>query len=712
MAKVTVNTVDENSIQIRITGEKQAPTAEVVPGRDDLVLSIIPQKAAAQTEADEEIEVIATGEGEDNYFVPDANTATRTDTPIRDIPASIQVVPREVIRDQGATSTREAVRNVSGVTFSSAVGNRSEQFIMRGFTANRFLNGFREDFLSTRTQTDLANIERIEVLKGPASVLFGRAEPSGIINFITKQPLREPFYELSFTAGSFDFYRPALDFSGPLTDDKRLAYRLNVAYENAGSFRDFVDTERFFIAPTLSYRIGDNTTLSLEVSHLDDARPIDRGLVVLSNNQIADIPISRLLGKASDQQFAETRAVLYFDHRFNPNLSLRSAFRYTEASEKRPDGSLQISEESPDDRNFPVRDYFGTQLYEIYTFQNDLIANFNTGSVEHTVLLGLELARQSGSFSGKDRSAGTIDIFNPNYNFTFGEFENFSTEKTRINSFGIYLQDQIALLDNLILVLGGRFDTFRDESTSDGETTETEADAFSPRVGIVYQPIEPVSLYASYTRSFTPAFGTSASGEPFDPQRGTGYEIGVKTEIVKNRLFSTLAFYDTTLTNVLTTDPENDLFEIQTGEQNSKGIELDLSGEILPGWNIFAGYAYSDATITEDNTFEVGNRLNNVPRHNFNLWTTYTLQKSSLAGLGFGAGIFYVSERAGDLDNSFFVPDYTRVDAAIYYERENFRAALNLKNLFDIRYFEGAQYRESVIPGAPFTVLGTISVQF
>ena len=153
-------------------------------------------------------------------------------------------------------------------------------------------------------------------------------------------------------------------------------------------------------------------------------------------------------------------------------------------------------------------------------------------------------------------------------------------------------------------------------------------------------------------------------------------------------------------------------FSIQVGEQHSRGIELDLVGEILPGWNIFAGYAYTDATITEDNTFEVGNRLNNVPEHNFNLWTTYTLQRGKLSGLGFGAGIFYVGERAGDLDNSFFVDDYTRVDAAVYYKRENFRAALNFKNLFDVRYFVGSQDREQVIPGAPFTVLGTVSVEF
>ena len=713
---VSVTQIDNSSIRLTIIGETQAPSAEVVPSRQNLILSVTSEETTAETEPDEEIEIIATGEGEDDdYYVPDASTATRTDTPIRDIPASIQVVPREVIEDQGATNVREILRNVSGVTFSTASGGRGEQFIIRGFTAERFRNGFRDDFFSARTQTELANIDRVEVLKGPASVLFGRAEPSGIINFVTKQPLLDPYYELSFTAGDFSFYRPTLDFSGPLTADESLAYRLNVAYENAGSFRDGVQTERFFIAPTLTWQISSDTELTLEFSYLDDARPVDRGLVVLSDDEVADIPISTYLGDPEPKEdFGETRTELYLDHRFNPNLSLRSALRYTVATESGPGATLQITGPSEDDRNFPVEDFRGDQFYETFSFQNDLIGKFNTGSVKHTVLFGLEYTRRFNSFEGASRSAGTIDIFNPSTDFTFGPFEPFDPSEDRDNSFGIYLQDQIALLDNLQLVVGGRFDTFNGESENlaDGEITETEADAFSPRVGIVYQPIEPVSLYASYTRSFTPASGTNANAEPFEPQRGTGYEIGIKTEIVKDRLFSTIAFYDTTLTNVLTTDPENDLFEIQTGEQNSTGIELDLSGEILPGWNIFAGYAYTDATITEDNTFEVGNRLNNVPEHNFNLWTTYTLQKGNLSGLGFGAGIFYVGERAGDLDNSFFVDDYTRVDAAVYYERENFRAALNFKNLFDVRYFVGSQDREQVIPGAPFTVLGTVSVEF
>ena len=572
--KITVSEANENSIQVRITGENKRPSADIVPGRDDLVLSISPQDTTAESEPDEEIEIIATGEAEndDDYYVLDASRTLKTDTPLRDTPASVRVIPQQIIEDQSATNVREIVRNASGVNFSSASGSRGEQFIIRGFSAERFRNGFRDGFSSSRTEAELANIDRVEILKGPASILFGRAEPAGIVNLVTKQPLREPFYKIAFTAGSFDFYRPSLDFSAPLTENGNLAYRLNAAYENAGSFRDGVETERFFVAPTLSWQISPDTELTLEYSYLSDTRPVDRGIVVLSDNEVADIPFSSFLGDPDVREdFEENRTELYLDHRFNSSLSLRSLLRYTTAVEEGIGATSQIFGESEDDRNFPVFESTGYQFYETFTFQNDLIGKFNTGSVEHTVLFGLEYATEFDTFEGADRESGLINIFNADaFEPLTGPFDIvFDSSEDSIDSFGIYLQDQIALLDNLQLVVGGRFDTFNSESENitDGEIAETEADAFSPRVGIVYQPIEPVSLYASYTRSFTPVGGTDVNNETFDPERGTGFEIGVKTEIIKNKLSSTLALYDTTLTNVTTEDPDNPNFEVQTGEQ-------------------------------------------------------------------------------------------------------------------------------------------------
>lgn len=712
IARVSVIGLPGGQVQVEIVGTEVPPTAEVTASASGLTFAVTLGKTDTVQE-DAEVEITVTAEQADSeYFVPNASRTLRTDTPIRDTPSSVTVIPQQIIEDQGATNVRDIVRNAVGVDLANSDSNRGELFVIRGFSAERFRNGFRDDGSSSVTETELANIERVEVLRGPASILFGRAEPSGIINFVTKKPLREPSYEVGFTAGSFDFYRPTLDFTGPLTEDGSLAYRLNAAYENAGSFRDGIESERFFVAPTLSWKISDDTELGLEFSYLNDTRPVDSGLPVLSNDEVADIPFNTFLGDPDlRQDYEETRAEISLKHRFNDNLSLRSVLRYTNASEGGP--RIETSGESEDDRNLPIQEAITSPDEETYTVQTDLIAKFNTGEIKHTLLFGFEYVNTFEDNSVELRD-GTIDIFNPS-DITFpGGLEptfEFDLERRR-DSFGIYLQNQIAIFDNLQLVLGGRFDTFNNELIFNERTSETKADAFSPRVGIVYRPVEPVSLYASYTRSFTPVGGTDVDGEPFDPQRGTGFEVGVKTDIIKDRLFSTLAFYDTTLTNVTTSDPDNPDFSIQTGEQRSQGIELDIQGEILPGWNIFAGYAYTDAEVTEDNDIPVGNRLTNVPEHNFNLWTTYTLQEGDLAGLGFGAGIFYVGERAGDFDNSFFVDGYTRVDVAIYYKRKNLRFGLNFQNLFDAQFIEGVEDRRRLFPGAPFTVLGTVSVKF
>jgi iron complex outermembrane receptor protein len=274
------------------------------------------------------------------------------------------------------------------------------------------------------------------------------------------------------------------------------------------------------------------------------------------------------------------------------------------------------------------------------------------------------------------------------------------------------VQDQINVLDNLILLLGGRFDQVNSEERFGDFRQDIDDTAFSPRFGIVYQPNEILSLYASYSRSFVPVGGRNATNTPFEPTRGTQYEIGVKADFLEGRLSSTLAAYDITRSNITTPDPDNPNFSIQVGEQRGRGFDFDITGEILPGWNIIAAYSYLDAEITRDNTFEVGNRLNNIPQNSASLWTTYTIQAGDLRGLGFGAGVFFVDQRTGDLSNSFVLPSYTRFDAAVYYHRDNFRAALNLKNLFNTEYFAGSQSRFAVVPGAPFEIRGTVSWQF
>lgn len=278
---------------------------------------------------------------------------------------------------------------------------------------------------------------------------------------------------------------------------------------------------------------------------------------------------------------------------------------------------------------------------------------------------------------------------------------------------GIYLQNQIDFSDQFILLLGGRFDIVNVTNEDFLESTREfqQNEAFSPRVGIVYQPVSNVSLYGSYSRSFQQETGRAFDGSLFDPQRGTQYEIGVRTDIT-NRLSATLALYDLTRSNVLTEDENNPGFDIQTGEQNSQGVELNVAGEILPGWNISTGYAYNNARITADNTLEEGNRLSNAPENAFSLWTSYDIQEGDFSGLGVGLGLFYVDERQGDLANTFTLPSYFRTDAAISYEKDQFEAAVNVRNLFNIDYFDSAQNDLRVYSGEPLTVSASVSWAF
>lgn len=695
--------------------EAIAPETEEIP--PPVTPDVQPEGAAR---GDEEMEIVVTGE-QDGYLVPSATTGTRTDTPLRDIPQSIQVVPQQVLRDQQITRLDDALRNVAGATPDFNSGPYVT-YRIRGFEAlnNNLLRNGQVD-AGAGESVELSSVERVEVLKGPASVLFGLGNPGGSINIITKRPLSEPFYSVDATVGSYSFYRGAIDLSGPLNDAKTVSYRLNTAYRNSDSFIDFYNSEHFNISPVVSVAIGKRTNLTIEGDYIETR---DSGFTpfvpvvgsVLSNPN-GKIPRDRNVGEPSDEINASlTRLGYQLEHKFSDRWSLLNTFAYNfrDYSDKRTlPGTLEADNRT---LNRTYRDYeFQSTSYALTT---NVVGKFSTGSIQHQLLFGVDLnSYENETLKFAEATAAPIDIFNPIYGQPRGELSSETSNTTITDSLGIYLQDQISPIDSLKVILGGRFDTFDQKSEDFSADTESSLSdsAFSPRFGIVYQPISAISLYASYISSFTPARGTYLFGgsldDPFEPERGRQYEVGVKADL-NDRLSATLALYDLTRTNVLTEDPDNPDFSIQVGEQKSQGIELNLAGEILPGWNIFAGYAYTDARITEDNTYDSGNQLPNTPYHAANLWTTYEIQKGDLQGLGVGFGLFFVGDRAGDLDNTYDIPSYVRTDAAVFYNRDTFRIALNFRNLFDIEYFENGSSATRVNYGQPFTVLGTISWQF
>ncbi|NJK30685.1 MAG: TonB-dependent receptor, partial [Acaryochloris sp. SU_5_25] len=362
---------------------------------------------------------------------------------------------------------------------------------------------------------------------------------------------------------------------------------------------------------------------------------------------------------------------------------------------------------------------------ETYSIQTDVIGKFKTGSIDHQLLFGIEWV----NFSDRDATGFApvdgIDIFAPVYGATRPTLFDDGADRLTAQSdaIGLYLQDQVTLLPNLKLLVGGRYE-FIDETSRiqaldvDGVTEIDEPSedsfsnqAFSPRVGIVYQPIEPISLYASYSSSFVPNNTLTSTGELIEPTRATQFEVGVKTESLDGKLAAILSAYQITKTNVLRTDPDNPDFSIPIGKVRSRGIELDLTAEPTPGWNIIASAFLNDSVVRVGDEFSpVGDTLIDAPGSGASLWTTYKIQTGDLKGLGFGAGLFYLGEVEAELPNSFVLPSYVRADASIFYEQENWKVALNFKNLFNTDSFtnQGA----AIYPGDPFTVLGSVSVNF
>ncbi|MFQ4136763.1 TonB-dependent siderophore receptor [Nodosilinea sp. PGN35] len=719
IALVQVTGLPDGGVRLAITGTDGPPTAQTNIVSGNLVLSVLPGVAQAGG-AEEAIQIGVTGQGQQAYRVPNAAVGSRTDTPLRDLPFSVQVVPQELLQDRQVQSVNEALRTVVGISPDNSSQSAFEGYTIRGFSGRNILrNGLRDDTNIT-SRIAIPNIERIEVLRGPAGALFSQGAPGGTVNIVTKKPLATPHYIVEGTVGNFDTYGGSLDFTGPLNQSETLLYRFTAGASSSSTFIDFFERRNFVIAPVVSWQVGPNTQINFEGEYTISEQPNDRGLPALGTvlpNINGQLPRNRFIGEPNDELDKNNRYVLRLgytlDHQINPDWQLQNSFRAS--FQRTPQNSL-FPTALLDDQRTLERGIFSTsdQSQDNYSFDTSLTGTVQTGSISHRLLLGFDVNRDIYAASSQEFSLDPIDIFNPVYGVAQRQFiADYPREPFITNSVGVYVQDQIDLLPQLKLLLGGRFDLVSQQSLfADGSQDFQDDTAFSPRLGLVYQPSDDHALYASYSRSFLQSVGTAFDNTLFEPERGSQYEVGIKSDWLDNRISTTLALYQITRTNVLTEDPINPNFSVQTGEQRSRGLELMVMGEILPGWNIVAGYAYTDARITADNTLTVGNRLNNVPEHAASLWTTYELQSGSLQGLGFGLGLFYVGDRQGDLDNSFQVPGYTRTDASIFYRRENFRAGLNLENLFNVTYFEAAESPLRVFYGAPFTVRGTVSWSF
>ncbi|BCA54546.1 ligand-gated channel [Nitrospira sp. KM1] len=659
-----------------------------------------------------------------SYVAEESSTATRTDTPFIQIPQSVGVVTQKVIQDQRAIRMDQVLRNVSGIAIAQSNEGEAnnDKMFCRGFPCAFFKNNLRnEDTNQVLTFRDIANVQRLEVLKGPASVLYGRSEPGGIINIMTKQPQADRYASIDQIIGSFNYYRTMVDVTGPMNESKTLLFRINGAYENRESYRDFVEGQRYFIAPVFQWKASNNTTITLEGEYIHDRSTFDAGLPALGEG-IAPLPRSRFLGESYNlSKTKEGRVSLLLAHRFNDNWRIESQFRADESSIH---GNFAFSDGLLADNQTLARSYFAlTPDVSSYYWRNDVIGKVIIGSIKHELLGGVELGRQSASLGFGFAPINSLDIFNPIYNQSPEPNDPFFLPNSRMfaNAAGVYIQDQVSILDNFQVLVGARGDYFYQNSTVGTDVTKAENFGFSPRIGVAYQPIAPISLYANVTRSFQPTFSPfSAVSNVFKPTTATQYEAGIKTVILPDRLTSTLAVYRINKQDVPVVDPSNPFLLVQTGGQRSQGVEFDIAAQLVPGWKVIATYAYTDARITEDTTIAVGNRLPLVARNTGSFWTTYDIQSGLLQGVGAGIGFFAVGQRAGDVTNSFYLPGYVRTDAALYYRKQevfphtNLVAQLNFLNLLNQEYFYGGQQSRgaSAFPGAPLSVLGSLKLEF
>ncbi|WP_446808982.1 TonB-dependent siderophore receptor [Methylomonas sp. 2BW1-5-20] len=660
-----------------------------------------------------------------DYNRPNATTATKTDTPIMETPVSIQVVPKAVLADKQSMTLPDAVNgHVSGVLGRTGGGYLYDNFIIRGLAGSGFGDAYRNGLYNRQDIYDIANIEQIEILKGPAAVLYGRIEPGGLVNYVTKKPLATPYYSLQQQFGSYDQYRTLVDATGPIDDDKTLLYRLNGSYTDNQSFREFVGNERFFVAPVVTWRPNEKFETNLELEYKHDRFNSDYGIPAIGGRPAA-IPITRTLKDGPQRMLVES-ALVGFDwtYRFNDDWKLTQRYLFKDWSLTGPTlfnyGGLQAN-----NRLLNRSTQIAGQDVMTHSGNIDLNGKFELLGSRHDLLIGVDGFHAITESAARSGPAAAIDIFNPVYGQV--DFAALTTDNAffyRKESWvGAYVQDQITFFDRLHLLLGGRYDNVTTGSRFSANSLAAaqagrvalEDNAFSPRAGLLYQIQDWLSIYGSYTKSFSANNGVSASNQRFEPQIGKQYEIGLKMESQDKRFSSTLAFFELTKSNLLTDDPTqaDPNFQILAGKIRSKGIELDLAGQITDQLHLLATYAYTQANYIEDFDGLQGNRLENVPRHQGSLWGTWQFNDAFKAGLG----VVALGRRSGDANNTFILPGYARLDAMAAYTqrigRHKLTAQLNINNLLDKQYYANSDGGNlGAIPGYPINVLGSLKYEF
>ena len=648
-----------------------------------------------------------TVEAEPGYRLSSVSSATRTPTPLRDVPQSVTVVTRQLMQDQLMTGMGDVVRYLPGVSLHQGENNR-DQVIIRGnsSSADFFVDGVRDDVQYYR---DLYNLDRVEALKGPNAMIFGRGGGGGVINRVTKQAAFGAAREVTLQGGSFDGKRATADVDQQLSD--ALALRVNGVFEDSGSFRDHVVLQRSGMAPTVTLRRGDATKLTFGFEHFHDQRTADRGITSFRGRP-ADVPIETFYGNPDD---SKVRALVNLgsalvEHDFG-GLSLRNRTLfgdYDRSYQNYVPGAV-----SADKTRVTLTAYNNATTRRNLFNQTDLTYAWLTGRVRHNLLFGAEVGRQetdnfrnSGFFNDSSTSIlVSYEAPQTKVPVTFRQSATDADNHVAATVAAVYAQDQVELTPYLQLVGGLRVDRFDLGYTNhrNGDRLGRSDDLVSPRAGVIVKPVAPLSLYGTYSVSYLPSSGDQFSSltsvtQQLEPERFRNYEVGAKWDAT-DALAVTLAAYRLDRTHTRATDPNDPTRIVQTGSQRTNGWELGVNGQVTADWSVAGGYAYQDAVVTSATaSAREGAVVGQVPRHTVSLWNRYQFRPSFSAAVG----IVHRTKMFATIDDSVTLPGYTRVDAAVYLTLlSSLRLQLNVENLLDREYWANADSNTNLSPGSP-----------
>ena len=703
-------------------------------------------------------EVVVTGNKQ-----PKPVTALRSGLKPMDTPQSVQVINGEVIEQQQAIRLSEVLKNANGVYVGSARGGAQESFFSRGYDMsanNMFKNGFRYNAGSI---PDVAGLDKVEFLKGGSALLYGNVAPGGILNLVTKTPSFKSGGEVTMQAGSYAYYKPSVDFYGPL--NKFIAYRINASYENAESFRDVVKNERLYVNPSLLFLVTDKTHITLQGDYLNADWTPDFGTGIIGK-EIVDVPRNNFYGaiwSKGNTKSASASALVNHDFNKNWKLNFNSSFQSYDRTSK---STAQLATVATNgDWTRPLVE--NQNLEQILGEQLSLQGNFNTGSIKHQIFTGTDFENSFATaytYAFTPANYDTINLytFNPDTQRT-DEPNSRATQivKTETNRFGVYFQDLISVTNQIKVLAGIRWSwqeaevsTYKETTTGAGNpenatptiTPKRLDNAFSPKVGLVYQPTKDMSLFASYSSSFTPNTGTTVDLQPIEASIIDQYEAGIKTDFWKGVLSTNVTVYQITNSNLAQTAEfaadgslnTNNQLKVLGGATKSKGIEVDITARPVEGLSIVAGYSYNDMRYTDtsgtNGSFVEGDRVARTPQNTANLSFFYTLPSGVLKGLSFGAIGNYIGDRLGGWNDDYVwtenkpatnpktytvtirdrdipLEGYATVDASVGYTWKKFSVLCKLSNITnELNYTVHENY--SVNPIAPRQVMTSLKYKF